>query len=251
MIFLNSQIILVSSASQSAAAAQTGKPLLRFGLALDASGVLQRTIAHTRSADDILCLSDFGVSAPISRDTVQRLLQEAAYCGGIFADFERNSIYLDDFLKELDTACRAASLSLFVPYTKISCAPNAFAVVPGAASGGSLQEELEQGMQKHHGRIAVSFQALRRRFILPSADPNGEELTQEELSTALKKSGAHSFFSQELCANYFTYMEGSSGVFVLYDTDESLQMRLQLIRDIGVPYIFAEWPDCEALFSRS
>ena len=87
--------------------------------------------------------------------------------------------------------------------------------------------------------------------MLPSADPNGEELTQGDLTAALQKSGAHSFFSQELCVNYFTYMDGDSGVFILYDTDESLQMRLQLICDIGVPYIFAEWQGCEALFKRS
>ena len=251
MIFLNSQIILVSSASQSAAAAQTGLPLLRFGLALDANGILQRTAAHTRRANDILCLSDFGVSAPISCDTVARLVQEAAHYGGLFADIDRSSVHLNNFLKALDTACLAANLPLFVPYAQITCAPHAFAVVPGAASGGSLREELELGMQRQNGKLAVSFQAIRRRFMLPSADPNGEELTQGELTAALQKSGAHSFFSQELCANYFTYMDGDSGVFILYDTDESLQMRLQLMRDIGAPYIFAEWQGCEALFKRS
>lgn len=250
-MFLNSQIILVSSAARSKDAAQTGLPLLRFGLGLDAGGMLIRTLAQNRRAGDILCLSDFGVSAPVPADITRQLLEEARDSGGIFADIERTSPHLDGFLQALDTACSKAGIPLFVPYSRCACAPNAWAVAPGAASGGCLRDELEHGMRVHNGRLAVSFQPTRRRFLLPAADPFGEALTEEALQAAQIRTGAHTFFSRELCVNYFTYMDGDTGVFVLYDTEETLQMRLQLIRDVGVPYIFVEWDGCESLFRRS
>ena len=232
-------------------AAQTGLPLLRFGLGLDANGTLLRTVAQAHAPKDILCLSDFGVSAPVSEETVRRLLEEARSYGGILADIERKNPHLDTFVQSIDQKCSEHKLPLFIPYAHCSNAPNAWPLVPGAASGGSLQDELEYGMRLQKGRLAASLQFVRRRFHLPASDPNGEEMTADELLAAQQQTGAHVFFSRELCLNYFTYMEGDTGVFVLFDTQETLQLRLELIQKTGVPYIFIEWEGCESLFSRS
>ena len=232
-------------------AAQTGLPLLRFGLGLDANGTLLRTVAQAHAPKDILCLSDFGVSAPVSEETVRRLLEEARSYGGILADMERKNPHLDTFVQSIDQKCGEQKLPLFIPYTHCSNAPSAWPLVPGAASGGCLRDELEHGMRLQKGRLAASLQFVRRRFHLPASDPHGEEMTADELLAAQQQTGAHVFFSRELCLNYFTYMEGDTGVFVLFDTPETLQMRLELIRKTGVPYIFVEWEGCESLFSRS
>lgn len=251
MIFLRSQIVLVSSIIKSQQAAQTGFPLLRFGLGLDANGILRRTVAQTHGPNDILCISDLGVSAPVSEETIRLLMEEARSYGGILADIERKNQHLDPLIQSIDQKCREHKIPLFIPYTHCSNAPSAWPLVPGAASGGSLQDELEHGMRLQKGRMAAGLQFVRRRFHLPASDPNGEELTADELLAAQQQTGAHVFFSRELCLNYFTYMEGNTGVFILFDTPETLQMRLELIQKIGVPYIFIEWDGCESLFNRS
>ncbi len=249
MIFLHSQIILVCSTVKSHEAAQTGLPLLRFGLGLAANGTLLRTVAHTHTPNDILCLSDFGVAAPVSEETIRQLLEETRSYGGILADIEHKNSCIDTFLQSMDHKCRERAFPFFVPYRYRSNAPNSWLLAPGAASGGSLQDELKHGMELQKGRLAVSFQFIRRKFHLPASDPHGEEITADELLSAQQRTGAHVFFSRELCLNYFTYMEDETGVFVLFDTPETLQMRLDLICKLGVPYIFVEWEGCESLFS--
>ena len=251
MILLHSKIILVCSASESKSAAQTGLPQLRFGLGLTSNGTLSRTIAQTHSAKDILCLSDFGITAPVLPDTIRQLMEEAKTYSGIFVDIERKNIYIDEFMRSLGDSCKAADLPLFIPISHHAYASDAWVLAPGAASGGNLQEELERGMSYFNGHLAVSLQPVCRRFYLPSDDPDGESLTGEELSAALLKTGAHSFFSRELCLNYFTYMDNTTGVFVIYDTEETLRMRLDLMQKIGIPYIFAEWNGCEKILGSS
>ena len=246
---MNSQIIIVCAETDRDSASQTGLPILRFGLGLTSNGTPIRTIAQNSIPGDILCISDFGISQQIPDEIIRQLTEEASDTGGIFADFERAVPQLDSFLSALDQTCAAADIPLFVPYKR--CPPNAYAVVPGAASGGSLREELERGMMLRNGRIAVSFGPIRKRFYLPASDPEGEDLTEAELSAAQAKTGAHPFFSRELCANYFTYMEKNTGVFILYDTDDTLRLRLRLIQEIGVPYIFMEWNGCQNLLIRS
>ena len=247
---MKTQIILVCPAARCGEAAQTGLPVLRLGLGLDCRGTLIRTLAQTRRPGDFLGLSDFGVTEPVPAAVIRQLLDEAQGSGGIVADFERDHPALRAFLQNLDAACVDAGLPLFVPACRIDCAPNAWAIAPGAASGGCLRDELERGMRARHGRLAVAFEPTRRRFLLPADDPDGESLTEAELSALRQRTGAQAFFSRELCANYFTYMDGARGVFVLFDNPDTLQARLELIENAGVPYVFAVWEGCEALFNR-
>lgn len=247
---MHAQIILVCPAAKCAEAARTGLPVLRLGLGLGANGTLVRAIAQTRRPGDFLGLSDFGVSAPVSPAVVRQLVEEARGAGGIVADLERATPVLDDFLTALDGACATAKLPLFVPARRIASAPHAWAVAPGAASGGSLREELARGMRARHGRLAVTFEPTCRRFLLPAADPEGEELTAEELAALRARTNAQVFFSRELCARYFTYMDGGQGAFVLFDDADTLRARLSLLDESGAPYIFAAWEGCEDLFSR-
>ncbi len=244
---MKSNLIWVCPAERCGEAAQTGQPVLRVGLGLDAGGTLIRTLAQKRDKQDVLCLSDYGISAPISDTVVRQLIEETRGTGGLLADLTRSTPFLAAFLAALDEACSRAAIPLFVPMRQIRHAPHAIAVAPGAASGGCLRDELEQGMLARNGQLAVLFEPIRRRFLLPAQDPNGEALTVAELDALRGKCGAHVFFSRELCANYFTYMEGDTGVFVLFDTEETLRQRLQLIRDVGVPFLFADYESCSIL----
>lgn len=247
---MKTQIVLVCPAARCGEAAQAGLPILRLGLGLDCRGTLIRTMAQTRRPGDFLGLSDFGAAEPIPSAVIRQLLDEAHGAGGIVADLERDHPALRAFLEELDAACAQAGLPLFVPARQIDCAPNAWAIAPGAASGGCLRDELERGMRARHSRLAVAFEPTRRRFLLPADDPDGESLTEAELAELLAHTGARVFFSRELCANYFTYMDGAQGVFVLFDTAETLRARLELIERAGVPYVFADWEGCQSLFNR-
>ena len=142
MIFLHSQIILVCSTVESREAAQTGLPLLRFGLGLSENGTLLRTVAQNHASNDILCLSDFGVTSPISQEVIRQLLEEARSHGGILTDIERENAHIGAFLRLMDQTCSECAFPLFVPYKYRSHAPNSWLIVPGAASGGSLQVDV-------------------------------------------------------------------------------------------------------------
>lgn len=246
---MQSQIILVPPSDQCRKADAEGLPLLRMGLGIHSNGTLVRALAQEYNKGDLLCVSDFGVSVPIPNAVARQLLQETQTFAGIVADFERFEPLLDDFLKQLDAICAQAQIPLFVPHRRIASAPHAWTLAPSAASGGCLREELERGMEARHGRLAVSFRRTCRRFRLPSADPNGEELTISQLSALHQQKNAQIFFSQELCVNYFTYMEGNIGYFVLFDDKNTLQKRLHLLQRLEIPYIFADWESYQFLIS--
>ena len=52
------------------------------------------------------------------------------------------------------------------------------------------------------------------------------------------------FFSQELCARYFTYMSRESGGhFVLFDDGETLVKKMEVSQKLGVRWAMGMWED--------
>ena len=74
--------------------------------------------------------------------------------------------------------------------------------------------------------------------------PDGMTLTPEAREALRERTHAQVFFSKELCAKYFTYMdEETRGHFVLFDDESTLEEKAMLLTRLGVHRLFALWPD--------
>ena len=59
--------------------------------------------------------------------------------------------------------------------------------------------------------------------------------------------GAAVFFSEELCANYFSYTAQGRAHFILFDTAETLRCKLRLGRERGMETAFLMYPEVSDL----
>ena len=124
-------------------------------------------------------------------------------------------------------------------------------IIPSALSGGSLSKRLEEATARYGAhRIALGIQRSAEDFTLPSPSGCGLRLTPEELNQRIRARGPAIFFSDELCAHYFTYMSRQSGAhFVLFDNAASIRKKIQIARQFGLCACILAWPEVEDIVS--
>ena len=89
---------------------------------------------------------------------------------------------------------------------------------------------------------------MRQDFFLPSPTGQGVPMTGEELEKKMEELSPSVFFSNELCAHYFTYMSPKTGAhFVLFDDAGSIRKKLQLARSLDIGYAVLSYPDTSDL----
>ena len=59
----------------------------------------------------------------------------------------------------------------------------------------------------------------------------------------MEKESPAVFFSQELCARYFTYMQDQETHFVLFDDESTLRQKLKTGEAMGFSTAFFMWPE--------
>lgn len=120
-------------------------------------------------------------------------------------------------------------------------------IIPSALSGGSLSKRLEEAAEQYGAhRVALGIQRTAEDFTLPAANGCGTPLTREELEQRIHARGASVFFSDELCAHYFTYMSRQSGAhFVLFDNAASIRKKIQIARQLGLCACIMVWPEVD------
>ena len=91
--------------------------------------------------------------------------------------------------------------------------------------------------------LALALEKRAEDFFLPSPTGSGVPLTPEELTERLDRLRPSVFFSNELCARYFTYMSRESGAhFVLFDDGDTLRRKIEVARRAGIHTFLAPWP---------
>lgn len=168
---------------------------------------------------------------------------------GVFADFEHDTPLNRRLLAAFDEALYDADIPLYVPLECGRTLSHAILTVSTAISGGSLTEYISslQGIYSA-ARIAAFLQPVSQDFTLPSPTPNGISLSAAARAALLAQTGAQPFFSRELCAKYFTYMDADGQAhFVLYDDDSTLAAKLAQLAGCGVQNVFALFPDAAGL----
>ena len=110
---------------------------------------------------------------------------------------------------------------------------------------GSLEQRLRDVLAQYGPERVVLFLEKRAEdFPLPSPTGSGTQLTPEALGELMGRLEPSVFFSQELCARYFTYMSRESGGhFVLFDDGETLVKKMEVSQKLGVRWAMGMWED--------
>ena len=218
-----------------------GPALLRQNLLLQTKGGL-------------LCVSDreapFIDNPGELRDAVLRECGRRSYTG-VLLDFE--AAPTPDrraFIAALAPALAASRRTLFLP--ERYAGDGGVALICTAVSGGSFSQYLQEAAAQAGGagRLALDVQRLRMDFRLPARSGEGEPLSGEELARLMERENPVVFFSQDLCARYFTYTREGETHFVLFDDADTLNQKLRLGAGMGFAAAFFMWPEVRDLAPR-
>ena len=66
----------------------------------------------------------------------------------------------------------------------------------------------------------------------------------------MEREGPAVFFSQDLCARYFTYSRDGEAHFVLFDDADTLNQKLRLGAGMGFAAAFFMWPEVRDIAPR-
>ena len=68
-------------------------------------------------------------------------------------------------------------------------------------------------------------------------------LTGEALAALMERENPAVFFSQDLCARYFTYNREGEAHFVLFDDGDTLRHKVEVARELGIRTFLAPWAE--------
>lgn len=173
----------------------------------------------------------------------QEVVRECTARGfsGMFCDFEGMPLpILRRALDALAISFQKRRWTLYVPEQYALSAPCVKVVIPTALSGGSLRQRLDEAVAQHGSEhLALGLEWVAEDFALPAMDGSGVPLTQDGLRQLLRERSPSVYFSDELCAHYFTYMQtGGSDHFILYDDASSIRKKLHIASTLGIREAF-------------
>ena len=170
--------------------------------------------------------------------------------GGVLLDFEQPPAP-DRLAFAQALAKRLAPRPLYVPegYASVH---GAVSLVCTALSGGSFLQYLQEAARARGGagNLALDVQRLRMDFLLPAETGEGRPLSQQEFQALVDRESPAVFFSQNLCARYFTYTRDGETHFVLFDDADTLQQKLRAGSSLGFSAAFLMYPEVRDLLPR-
>lgn len=165
---------------------------------------------------------------------------------GVVLDLQQSYSQLPAFARQLGTRLGRHGRRLYVPE---SCAGAGTVLICTAISGGTLAQRLSEAAARYGaGRIALDLQRLAMDFLLPAPQGEGTPLSLSRLRQLM--TGRPVYFSNELGARYFTYVQGGRTHFVLFDDAATLIQKIRLAEDLGIRQGFVMLPETEDLLSQ-
>lgn len=180
----------------------------------------------------------------------QEVTRECAARGfaGVICAFGQSMALLSGAVAQLGPALSRQGRSLYVTEPYGTYTSTGRVLISTALSGGSLRQRLTEASDRYGGRVALAVERTAEDFFLPSPNGQGRPLTREGLAAKLEELSPSVFFSDELCARYFTYMNRQSGAhFVLFDDAASIRKKLQLAEALGVTHALLCYPEVSDL----
>ena len=87
-------------------------------------------------------------------------------------------------------------------------------------------------------------------FTLPARTGEGVPLSRSNFQALMERESPSVFFSQELCARYFTYTREGQTHFVLFDDAGTLRKKLQTGAALGFTAAFLMFPEVQDLLGE-
>ncbi len=237
------KLILAVQPGQVTAAGGWGRPLAHLAYRVGGGPHLFRANAPVTPQGGLMVIDNVrfqeggeaeGFCNEVLRECVARKFT------GVVCNFGGRPVpLLSEITGRLGEVCRGRGLSYYVSEPYGAAAPYAQVLIPTAMSGGSLHGRLEEALSRFGaGRVAAWVDRSAEDFLLPSPSGAGAPLTAEELNRRREEHSPHVFFSDELCAHYFTYMAGEKGHFVLFDDAGSVRQKLCIAQRLGIQTAF-------------
>lgn len=178
----------------------------------------------------------------------QQVIRECTARGfdGVILDFEgQPQPLLGQIINRLGAQLARRGWPLYITEEYASFSDRANIIIPSALSGGSLSKRLSEAAERFGARrVALGIQRVAEDFSLPAPNGCGTPLNREELARRINSRGASIFFSDELCAHYFTYMSRQSGAhFVLFDNAASIRKKIRIAKNLGLCACILAWPE--------
>lgn len=250
------QVYLSVTPGQLREAAQYGRSFAHVAYRIGEDSSLLRQSLLLQTQGGLLSVSDR--EAPVIREPEKLSAAILRECGrrgytGVVLDFEeppRQDRQL--FVQQLEQSLSASRRCLYVPETYIQAVPGALMLLCTALSGGNFVQRLQEAAEQQGGagHLALDIQRLRMDFQLPAPSGEGTPLSQEALDTLMAAESPSVFFSQDLCARYFTYTRNGETHFVLYDDADTLSQKLRTGASLGFPAAFFAFPEVRDLLPR-
>ncbi len=181
---------------------------------------------------------------------IQQLIKECKtqHYRGAILDFSKSPTQRTvSLIKQLDTMMHKQNLRLYLPECYHSYSKSANIIISSAISGGSLQQRLTSAKQTYgSNRITLSIERCAEAFSLPTLKGKSTSLSRLELQKRIQTTSPSIFYSNELCANYFTYLnQYGSAHFILYDDAKSIHRKFSLAKNLNITECFMLYPQVD------
>ena len=245
------QIYLAATPEAAREAAQYCRTLAHVAYRIGPDSTLLRQSVLLQGRGGLLSVSDR--DAPKIGDPEALCAAVLRECGrrgygGAVLDFEetprRDRL---DFAGRLGAALAGTRRTLYLPESYAAASRGAVTLVCTAISGGNLSQRLQEAVSRAGSaeRLALDVQRLCMDFRLPARSGEGEPLALEAFHRLMEREKPSVFFSRDLCARYFTYMQNGEAHFVLFDDADTLSQKLRLGTGMGIPAAFFMWPEIQ------
>ncbi|MBP1758279.1 MAG: hypothetical protein H6Q61_528 [Firmicutes bacterium] len=167
---------------------------------------------------------------------VIRECQARGFTGILFDPESAPSPALSKIISILSEQITRRGWSFYLSEAYSNYSDNARILVSSAISGGSLHQRLSAAADRYGAqRVTLCIDRSAEDFFLPASRGSGRPLSREELQQKIKAISPSIFFSHELCAHYFTYMNRDNGAhFVLFDDVGSIRKKIALAEQAGI-----------------
>lgn len=239
-----SQIILVTPPDRIRAASAYGFPLAHMAYRMGSGPHLYRADFPAMPKSGLMMISedqldeqgDVGVFCrEVLRECTAR-----RFSGVIFDLESQPTPTIARIISILSEETARRSLSFHLPEAYANYSTTSRIMVSSAISGGTLKQRLTDVVQRYGAdRVTLCIDRVAEDFYLPAPKGAGKILSREELQQRMETLSPSVFFSNELCAHYFTYMNRDSGAhFILFDDVGSIQQKIHLGEQAGIRRFF-------------
>jgi hypothetical protein len=239
-----SQMILVTPPDRMRAASAYGLPIAHMAYRLGSGSHLFRANFPAMPQGGLMMIGEdhfdgYGDGNLFCREVLREC--SARKFSGVVFDLESHPTpALARIISSLSEQTARRGWSFYLPESYSNYSNTAKIMISAAISGGTLRQRLKEVADRYgHDRIVLCIDRSAEDFYLPAPKGSGKPLSRDELHKRIETLAPSVFFSNELCAHYFTYMNRDSGAhFILFDDLGSIRQKISMAEEVGIHRFF-------------